>query len=247
MTLYDEVIKQWDSLLRETNEKGCATQFYDYNPDKACSDAGRNNLVFGSEMAYELGGQDSKKSAIGATVITSNPDFVNQSCTLLLGQELKDIKEDLPYARLTVCLVDKEDLGQGEQLFNMVKAIDYVRYHVNPEGFMMRISATQKRESVRVSHKAITDGISFEKVGNLINQSFLKNKRIIKVKTIFINTALFDYQALEATVKKSDLITKAIDHASQTALMDCHSCSLQEVCEEVEGIKELHFGNKQTN
>ena len=25
---------------------------------------------------------------------------------------------------------------------------------------------------------------------------------------------------------------------------DCHSCSLREICDEVEGLKELHFGKE---
>ena len=40
----------------------------------------------------------------------------------------------------------------------------------------------------------------------------------------------------------ADGITEAIDHISKNVVMNCSSCSLQKVCNEVEGLKELHFG-----
>ena len=39
-------------------------------------------------------------------------------------------------------------------------------------------------------------------------------------------------------------LTKAIDHIFKNVIMDCQACSLQEICDEVEGMRELHFGQK---
>ena len=40
-------------------------------------------------------------------------------------------------------------------------------------------------------------------------------------------------------------ITRAIDHAMTAAMTDCNVCSLKKVCDEVEGIRQLHFGQEQ--
>lgn len=39
-------------------------------------------------------------------------------------------------------------------------------------------------------------------------------------------------------------ITKALDHLLQNVKMDCHSCSLKEVCAEVEQLHQSELGMK---
>ena len=43
-------------------------------------------------------------------------------------------------------------------------------------------------------------------------------------------------------LKKSEQITKAIDHIFKNLTKDCKACSLKQICDEVEGMKELRFG-----
>lgn len=237
MTLYDEVLKQIQTLINSYPQTA-----YSYNPSELWPDAGRNNFVLAPDMAYELGGSTKQLKALGSTVLTSSKDFVEKDETVLIGSEIALLTEDTPYARLSFCLVEKDSLGQGEDLFNMVKAINYTRYHFNPEGFMMRISATNKRESVRISKEAVAKGLTFEKAGNLLIKEFHKNQKIKAVRNIFINLKDFDFASLEEYVKKVELITKAIDHISESSLMNCHTCGLKKICDEVEGMRELHFG-----
>lgn len=40
-------------------------------------------------------------------------------------------------------------------------------------------------------------------------------------------------------------VTRAIDHVMTAPMTDCNVCSLKKVCDEVEGIRELHFGKKE--
>lgn len=236
MTLYNDELEKLDSLINLYPH-----QSYAYDSSDAWPDAGRSNFVLSSDMAYELGGGTKQLYSLGSTIVTSDKAFVPKDETLLIGSEINQIKEDSPYARLSVCLVEKDSLGNGELLFNTIKAIQYTRYHYNPRGFMMRISAANKVESVRISKEAVQQGLTFEHAGNLLIKEFHKNSKIIAVKNIFINAADFDYKALEEHIKRCDLITKAIDHISESSLMDCHTCGLKKVCDEVEGMRELHF------
>ena len=43
-----------------------------------------------------------------------------------------------------------------------------------------------------------------------------------------------DYDALSQSLLRSEQITQALDHLVNKVNMDCHSCALQEICEEVE-------------
>ena len=192
-------------------------------------------------MAFELGAEEKKLPALGCTLITASEKFVSCDETVLWGHELSDLKTDSPYARISVCLVDEKEMGEGENLFNAIKTINYTRYHYNPEGFMMRISAVRKRESVRISRDALSRGLSFEHAGNLLVSEFHKNPHVKAVKNIFINADDFDYARLENCIKRSEMIVKAIDHIAEVSVMDCGSCGLKKVCDEVEEMKELHF------
>ena len=243
MKLYDDVILAWNELLKKYSDQA---RFFE-NSSSQWQDIGKKNMVLRSEMAYELGGNESQLFAIGGTAITSNEDFVKQDEIVLYGKDLTEISSELPYARLTICRVTSDSMGEGEKLYKAIKNIEYCRYHVNPEGFMTRVSSLQNRESVRVSKEAIQKGISFSDVGSLSLKSLHKDEKVIAAKIIFINLPDFPYTELEELVKKADDITKTIDHIASNALMDCNTCGLQKICDEVEGMKELHFGSKSGN
>ena len=71
--------------------------------------------------------------------------------------------------------------------------------------------------------------------------AFRKNPCVRAVQLFYITQEDFDYQALSRYTKEAERITKTIDHIAKTSLMDCRSCSLKSVCDEVEGLKDLHF------
>lgn len=237
MKLYDEVIWHIFELL----ERYEAVSLPVYSgTEPFWHDAGKNNMVLRSQMAYELGG--GQFPAVGCTAVTANEEFVAHDEILLYGRELSEIRQDVPYARIAVARVSEDSLGQGNALYNAIKKIEYTRYHVNPEGFMMRISSINKRETVRVDREALGRGLDFGKAGNLMLRSFHENPKIEAVKLIFINLEDFPYGELEKAREQADQITDAIDHMMKHVIMDCDVCSLQKVCDEVEGLRELHFG-----
>ena len=238
MKLYDEVIASWFSLLEKQSFRELEVDYEEKWPDE-----GKNNLVLPFEMAFELGGSRIPLVASGVTAVTSDKSLVDHDQILLYGKDLAEVKKETPYVRLAVCLVDDREIGEKDGLFNTIKAIEYVRYHVNPRGFMMRVSAAQKRESVRVSTEAIENGISFKNAGSLMIKAYRKNPKVKAVKLIFINEESFDFDAMQKEVRRCGDITMAIDHIGNTPVMECNTCGLKKVCDEVEGMKELHFGN----
>ena len=121
--------------------------------------------------------------------------------------------------------------------------IEFVKYHVFPDGYMMRVSPESSREQIRVSKKAIKKGISFYKVGCDFIKQYKKNPNITNVRVIFI-TKNVDFKTLHDTAKKIDDVTKTMNTILEGMPedLDCASCSFKPVCDEVEGLKELHFG-----
>ena len=238
MKLYDEVINKWSSLL-----EGCSLKNLNINGDCA-KDAGSHQMILKSDCAYELGGSTPSVHALGATAVTGQASFFCGDEIILAGPDLKDIDKDISFARLTIVQVAENALGDGNTLYNAIKKIDNVRFHVNPEGYMPRISSVYGRESIRISKEALNKGLSFEKVGNLLIKKLKENPDVKAVKLIYITDPGFNFNELEASVKESADITKAIDHIMKNAMTDCNTCALQKVCDEVEGLRELHFGTE---
>ncbi|MCR4781201.1 MAG: carbon monoxide dehydrogenase [Lachnospiraceae bacterium] len=235
MKLYDEAIKK---LLEKI--KDLSTISLDYET-KSWEDVGDHNLILRQEMAYELGG--STHDAISAMGITSDDKIVPCDSLSLIGPDLNEIKEDTSYARIAIIRVSENGLGEGNTLYNAVRKIEYVRYHVSPKGYMTRISAAKEREPVRVSKEALKDGLSIAHVGKLFLDKYHENKNIIAVKLIFITDPSFDYKSIKEDSTLLEGITGTIDHIGKNVVMDCNACNLKPICDEVEGLKELHFNS----
>ena len=81
----------------------------------------------------------------------------------LYGSEIAQLRGDVPFAR--IALLEVDDLGGDEEAYNAIRRMEFVRYHVFPEGYMVRVSSESNQEQVRLSKTAVRAGISFRAVG----------------------------------------------------------------------------------
>lgn len=235
MKLYDETIKNVQGLLEAMHPQPLDLSGADWE------DVGDHNLILRSDMAFELGG--GTLPAVSAMAVTTEEAFVPQDEVFLLGPDLAKLSADAPYARIAIIRVRADGMGDGNALYNAIRKIEYVRYHINPRGYMTRISASNGREPVRVGREAIDQGLGFAQVGKLFLEKYHENSNIEAVQLYFITDPSFDYKSLDAVAKQCESITGTIDHIFKNVMMDCKSCSLQQVCDEVEGLRELHFAS----
>ena len=108
---------------------------------------------------------------------------------------------------------------------------------------MIRTTSRTHKESVRVAKSELKNGVSFEKVGNLLIKKYKENPQIKGVKVIFITDEKADLKSFEALAQKGFSITETLNHIMNNVKFDCDTCNLKPICDEVEGMKELHFKN----
>ena len=53
---------------------------------------------------------------------------------------------------------------------------------------------------------------------------------------------LEELKKLQEEARQAETITRSLDRIFGNLVMNCASCDLKVVCDEVEGMKELHFG-----
>ena len=103
---------------------------------------------------------------------------------------------------------------------------------------MTRASAFNMREQIRVSKKAVKNGVTFSDYGSSLIKAYLEFPMVKSVQIIFITD--FDcFNELGVICDKVRQTTDALNHILDNVLLDCNTCNLKSICDEVEGMKEL--------
>ena len=233
MVLYNHLIKDTEELLKGTPKT------WAYSESAKWKDLGVSELVLQKDAAYELGAQG--KGSANFVLFTSSAELVSEDKVMLFGRDMGEIRSDCDFARIVLLRIGVLD-DDDEKVYRTLKDIEFAKYHVYPEGYMTRMSPESFREQIRVSKTALRKGISFKNIGMNYISEYKKDPNVIAATVIFITDPGFDYGKLKDMAKKANDITGTLTHILEGLPTDCSVCALKDVCEEVEGMKELHFG-----
>ena len=226
MQLFDNEIVETINLLSHYQFKDLLIT------EDLLEDVGKNNMVFSNEAAYELGSIKSLSFELPSST------YIDKDELLLLGKDLNQIKEDTPFIRLTLLNVKEDKELKGDQLYDRLEKIKFTKYRVSLKGYMLR-TATKNQEKVRVSVDA--SKYSFSNIGSSYIKAYHLLPYVNHVKIIFITEENELFDKLVQLGKRKDEITQAIDHILKGMLTnDCGSCSVKELCDEVQGLREIH-------
>ena len=229
----------FDAIISETNARiePMITHRWGYDPADAWPDTGKNELVMQRDAAYELGGGENP--GVQYCCVTTGDTIDSVSETILCGPDLNEIAADCAYARIALVRVSSLD-GADEDRYRQLCEAAFVKYRVFPKGYMMRISPESNREQVRLSRQAIIDGISFRGVGADFIRAYQKLPNFISAKIVFITDPAACYGALDALASGVQNRMKALNTIFSGLATDCASCHMKPLCDEVEGMRELH-------
>ena len=233
MKIYDELICKTNALLDYYE-----SHTYSYNRNKAAVAGDKNELILAREAAFELG--EGTLPSVSFTAITDSEELVPCDRILLFGKDLHELTESSPFARITFLRTDNIEKNGDQGAYAIIKNIELKKYNVSPSGYMMRASALSNREQVRVSKSALKAGLSFERIGNAFINEYKENKHVKAVTVIFVTLSNAPYEELEGLADLSVGITRALNHIIADINMDCRACEWKPVCDEVEGMKEMH-------
>lgn len=232
MTLYDDIITQMRLLLPE--KPSISTPFR----DELCAEEGdKNAILLRSETALELGG--SGKPSVSSVLFGNIENEKDE--VLLFGKDLYELKDDASFAHLT--LIQLKSGSEYELSYEMLKDISFSLFRLYPKGFHIRISPSSMREQVRISRAVLNTSapLSFLNVGCSLIRLLKENENVERVKTVFITDPNIDYSALSALARNAKRISDAVHHTLELDELECASCKMKPICDEVEGLRELHF------
>ena len=219
MELYNNLIKETKVLL-----DGSAPTVWSYRPGDEWKDIGNSELVLQKDAAYELGAAG--RGSANYVLFTSSPELVDKDQVLLYGPDLKDIHGDCDFARIVLLRVGMLE-GDDEKVYRTLKDIEFAKYHVNLEGYMIRMSPESYREQVRVSKQVLRKGISFRNVGSSYIKAYKQDENVLNATVIFVTKPGLDYAAMKANAKKAADVTGTLTHILEGLPTDCSVCSLK--------------------
>ncbi len=224
-------MKFFDSLIEETKALIASLPQKCLPNGEAWNDLGENQIVLQRDTAFELDGT-------GFNLITSAK--VKDEITVV-GPDLSKILKNQTFARISI--IEIEDVDDEQKAYNLLKKIEYTKYHFFPEGYMIRTSSRSHKEVVRVSKKAVKSGVNFQKIGSLLIDKYKENPAVKGVNVIFITDPEASFGKINEISSKNTSISEALNHIMNSVNFDCTTCNLKPICDEVEGMKELHFKN----
>lgn len=233
MEIFDGIRQRTDALLT-----GLPKRAFPYDPKKAAAEGGVNDLILGREAAFELGAAN--YDAVNYTVITNSEDAVPRDEIVLYGADIGELRGDCSFARITYMRTDDIARHGDEAAHAIIRNAELKKFGAAPRGYMMRASALSNREQVRVSKKAVAGGLSFEAVGDLLISKYKENRHVAAVRIAFITLPDAPYRELDALATQSEQLTAALNHVIADLDVDCISCRWKTVCDEVDGMKEMH-------
>ncbi len=232
MELFDTIISDTQTQLIPW-----ITRRWGYHPADAWQDAGKNELVMQRDAAFELG--CGENPGVQYCCVTTGNALDSMSETILCGPDLGEITADCAYARIALVRVSSLDGAEEDQYRQLCEA-SFVKYRVFPRGYMLRISPESNREQVRLSRQAIMDGISFRGVGADFIRAYQNLPNFISAKIVFITDPAACYGALDVLASGVQARMKALNTIFRGLATDCSSCQMKPLCDEVEGMRELH-------
>ena len=204
MKLYDNIIKETLETLTD-----CPCRSFSYDPSACWQDQGETGFIMQRDAKLEIGSGGAP--SVNYTCVTTG-GLITGDETAIYGEDIPSLKTASAFARIV--LLETEDLGEEtdtEKAFEAIRNLDFVRYHVYPRGYMVRVSAQSDQEQIRISKQAFDAGITFEKVGNLYIKKYKEIPVVKNVKVLFL-TGREQVEKLRPNAEKVRGITRTLTH-----------------------------------
>jgi len=194
--------------------------------------AGRN-VVLAEDMAVELGNPQNDSSS--SLLWTEHPDLVTDGRITLIGPDIPSGSgSSLPFGKVMLVHVSGFD---EDNTYERYKEMEAVRYAVDLKGYMIRAVSQYQREWSRISRDAVQKGFSFEILGGVLRNEYLKKDYVRAVEMIFVTSNTDDVRELKEITKNVGRTINAMDKMLNEMDSDCDECEYNDVCDEVEELK----------
>jgi len=194
------------------------------------------DIILSSDTVIELGHPQTESLAF--LMWTDSPDKVSDGGITVIGPELSELASGkAPLGKIT--LIGGHGFTE-DNAYERFQEMDMVRTRLSLQGHMLRAVPQQNREWSRISKDALKKGFSLKMLGNELIREYRKLEYVDAVEVIYLTTSAEDIQRLRPTGEKVSQIVRAMNKIFDNLELDCAACDYSDVCDEVEGLRDMH-------
>jgi CO dehydrogenase/acetyl-CoA synthase beta subunit len=194
---------------------------------------GSRNIVLKEDIGLELG--NPAMESVSCLLWTEKLSLIEDGRVTLVGPDFfESAGESLPFGK--VVLVGAEGFDE-DNVYDRHKDMDFLRYDLDLQGFMMRAVSQYMREWCRISREALSNGFSANILGSSLIGLLQRKPYVKSVEVIFITSTTSDVTRIKDVATPAEKILSAMNKMASEMDFECGSCDFQEVCDEAEGLK----------
>ena len=127
-----------------------------------------------------------------------------------------------------------------DEIYDYQQKVQMADIRLRLRDVMLRTSNQQFYTNLRIGKKAAAEGFSLPVMGRTVREHFLKVPYVENAAVVLIAGESNLYKELLPAAENVKKITVALNTMFEGIDMDCGSCSMSPVCDEVEELRRLH-------
>ncbi len=196
----------------------------------------KSDFLLDSETAVELG--TTNLQSLSMSLFSTSKTFEDK--IVVIGKDIDKLSGKNPYFAKIVFVKLKNETDENK-VYTSIKEISRTRFHLNLEGTMAKGTAIENKECIRISVPALKKGFNFSILGSSLINKMKENEQVENVQVYYIvnDDKLID--KFRYIPDETTRITGAFNHIFDGLDVDCESCMIKDVCDEVDGMREEHM------
>ena len=193
----------------------------------------KNIYLFDKETAFELGGYP--KESVNMLIQSSN-SFLN-GFYVIGDEKLINKEKHLSFGKIVLLKI--KDI-ESDKIYDFTQDVLLKDAKSHFKDVMTRASSKHYYINYKVSKNALKQGFSFASIAQAIKKQFMQIDAVEDVSVVFIVGDSNIYKELLPIVEKAKEVTLTLNHIFDGVDMDCHACNMNDICNEVQGLRKLH-------
>ncbi|HPI93212.1 MAG TPA: hypothetical protein PK350_08765 [Deltaproteobacteria bacterium] len=207
-----------------------------FDPERTWPRGRPGDIILSTDTAIELGHPQTESLAF--LMWTDSSDMVVDGRITVVGPDLDGLAPGkAPFGKIVLAGVHG---FTGDNAYDRFQELDMIRFRLCLEGYMLRAVPQQNREWGRVSRQARMNGLSLRMIGNELIREYRKLDYVDAAEVIFITSSPQDIRLFRPTGEKAARIIGAMNRIFDDLEQDCDACGFRDVCDEVEGLRDMH-------
>lgn len=212
------------------------TTTYLFDQDRTWPKGRPGDIILGPDTAIELG--HPRTESLAFLMWTDSPGRVVDGQITVVGPDLDGLAPGrAPFGKIVLAGIHG---FTGDNAYDRFQELDMIRFRLCLQGYMLRAVPQQNREWGRVSRQARMNGLSLRMIGNELIRGYRKLEYVDAAEVIFITSSPDDIRRFRPIGEKAARIIGAMNRIFDELEQDCDACGFRDVCDEVEGLRDMH-------